>query len=323
MSLRREHIIGMVVFALLLACAGSGYQFYYKKQLAIYTDDLAKLEALEKALKHLDDTFSGYRPKVLIEAVKGDIQPIANEVMQRAVFFNMADWMETEPIPDGKMLRFYYEEQYAKAMNSLRQYAQTHVPNCPIPENMTFGAQKPEDYAGKGIAKPDIERNMRMIRFGSNVVKMLIDAKAVIVNQVELRPGRQGYEKLLNLRTVGVSFVMNLKDLVLFIESLRMKDRYFNIEAISIQNRYMRWPTEPPVEVQLLLAQGSFNATAAAVSGGLGSLAKTGTVGPSARPGMPARDALAGQNIKGGKAKEESTSDGIKRWLRNHWLWPF
>ncbi|HOV74447.1 MAG TPA: hypothetical protein P5318_18865 [Candidatus Hydrogenedentes bacterium] len=320
MNLRREHIIGIAVFVLLLACVGGGYQFYYKKQLAIYEEYLGQLETLEKTLKHLEDTFSGYQPKVLIEAVKGDIQPMADEVMRRAAFFNVGDWMEIDPIPEGKMLRFYYEEQYGKALNALRQYAQSKSPPCPIPDDISFGAQKPEDFAGKSITKADVERNLRIIRFGSMVVRMLIDAKAVIVNKVEIHPGRQGLEKLLNLRTVGLSYVMNLKDLVIFIDALRMKDRYFNIEAISIQNRYMRWPVEPPVEVQMLLTVAAFNPAAAAVSGGLDSV---GVVGPAARPGMPARDALAQQNIRGGAAQKEPMSTRVIRWLRNHYLWPF
>lgn len=320
MNLRREHIIGISVFVLLLITAFAGYQFYYVKQKALCDADVAKLEAYQNAFKHLEETFSGYQPKVMIQAVTDEIQPMAEEVMRRAAFFNTADWGQIDPTPEGKMLRFYYEEQFAKAMNALQEYARAHVPYCPIPENLTFGAQKPEELAGKNIEKGALERNLRLIRYGSMVIRMLIDAKAVIINQVELHKGYPDYEKLLNMRTVGVSFVMNLKDLVLFIDSLRLRDRFFRIDAISIQNRYMRWPTEPPVEVQMLFTQADFNPQAAAVSGGG---AGRGGVGPAARAGMAPQTALAQQNMQGRGPKPESFSEKTIRWLRNHFLWPF
>lgn len=350
MKLRREYVIAILAVGLVLAAAGSVYQFYYKQRLDRYAENVTTLASLEAALVDLETTFENKDPEGLITHLRNQVQPLAEKVVQRAQFFNTGDALQIDPIPEGKLLRFYYTDEFVKMLNELRQDAVSRTPGCPYPDASTFGAPRPEELEGRTVTEQQVKQWLRLIKFGSAAVRMLMDAKALSIYDVQVWPARS--EDLLWMRTVGLSFVMRYADLVAFIDKLQLDNRYFNINAISLQNRYLRWPTEPPVEVQMLLTQADYNATAStqAAPPAPGAPGPQGPMnpmmarfmrggGPSGpgEPGPPGSEASS-QNLTDAQrleqqgfgrrtgrmsAEEQTRWRKVRNWLRNHWLWPF
>lgn len=315
----KEHVIAVVVLVIVLGAVGAGYQFYYKERLEEYAQNVAHLEALTKALDHLEKTFEGYEPRVLIKEVSGQVQPLADELVRRAAFFNMGGFLQIDDIPEGKMLKFYYEEQFRKMFTDLRQEVMARDLWFTYP-NTTFGAATPESFAGRRVTKNDVINGLRQVSFGCSMIRMLLKANALAVDQIEFWPVQRAYGNLLALRTVGLAFRMRPKDLVKFVNELRVANRYLTIDALSIQNRYMLWRTEPPFEVRMLITQAQF----------VGVPKKPAPSGrPAAAPGRPdrasrmlSREGYAGRRTLRARP-EPSRWTKIKRWLRNHYLWPF
>jgi len=302
------------------------YQFYYQKRLAEYAANIDKLKDLEKALNDLETTFDNRDPETVIKALRGKVEPLAEKVVQRAQFFNTTDALQIEPVPEGKLLRFWYTEQFNKLFEDLRKDAISRTPYIQYPDTSTFGAPRPEELEGRSVNESDVKRWLRFIKFGSYVVKMLMDAKAVAINDVQLWPLRLDYDKLLVMRTVGLWFVMPYSDWVKFIDKMRLDSRYFTVNSISIQNPYMRWATEPAVEVRMLLTQADFNVavatpapapgTGVAVAGGVpvGTPTDRLTLAGFPKPAEGARQQPQVQMTRWHK---------IKNFLRNWYLWPF
>jgi type II secretory pathway pseudopilin PulG len=337
MKVRREYIIAILIVGLIFAAVGAAYQFFYKARLAQYDANTQALQNLENALTALETQFESKIPEDLIKARKGMVQPLAEQVVQRAAFFNTAELLQIDPIPEGKLLRFYYSDQFNKMLNELRQDAYSRTPYCAYPEMSTFGAPRPDELEGRTVTEQEVKDWLSLIKFGATMMRMLMDAKAVAVYDVQMWPERQDYDNLLKMRTVGLSFVMRYGDLVAWLDKLRLENRYFDVNGIGVQNRYLRWAIEPPVEVQMLLTQADFNAAGAtsvpraAAPGGSPLPGPGGVIGA---PGLglpfpPLSDAqrLAQggfQRRGGGPAMlPPSRWRTVRNWLRNHWLWPF
>ncbi len=354
MKLRREHVIAVLAVGLVLAAVGSAYQFYYKQRLARYAENLQTRDSLELVLGDLEKTFESKDPDGLITHLRNQVQPLAEKVVQRGQFFNTGDALQIDPIPEGKLLRFYYADEFVKMLNELRQDALSRTPYCSYPDANTFGAPRPEELEGRTVTEQQVKQWLRLIKFGSAAVRVLMDAKALSIYDVQVWPGRAEYDNMLWMRTVGLSFVMRYADLVAFIDKLQLENRYFNINAISIQNRYLRWPTEPPVEVQMLLTQADYNATAGTQAAPqapqapgapgppgpmnpmMARFMRGGPPGPG-EPGQPGAEASA-QNMtdaqrladqgfgrRSGRMpiEQQTRWKKVRNWLRNHYLWPF
>jgi len=337
MKVRREYIIAILIVGLIFAAVGAAYQFFYKARLAQYDANTQMLQNLENALTGLETQFEGKIPEDLVKARKGMVQPLAEQVGQRAAFFNTADLLQTDPIPEGKVPRFYYSDQFNKILNELRQDAYSRTSYCPYPEWSTFGAPRPDELEGRTVTEQEAKDWLSLIKFGAAIVRMLMDAKAVAVYDVQIWPERLDYDNLLKMRTAGLSFVMRYADLVAWLDKLRLENRYFDVNEIGVQNRYLRWAIEPPVEVQMLLTQADFNAAGAtpvpraAPPEGFPLPGSEGVIGaPGPRlPFPPLSDAQrlaqGGFQRRGGGPAMPPPSRWriVRNWLRNHWLWPF
>lgn len=264
MKLSREHIILTTVLVAILAALGAVYQFYYKERLKEYAKNLADLKAYEGVLSNLETTFSTedgggpYKPDALVEAYRNQVMPLAERVMRQGQFFNVEDWFEINPAPEGVMMRFYYKDEFNKMMGAFRQDAMSRVPYCPYPET-TFGVRRPEELEGVSVNAQMVESYLRRLKFGCSTMKMMFDAKAKSITDVALWGPRPGANGMITYWTTGLHFSMNYKDLVEFMDELRLSPRFFSVDALSIQNQYLRWPIEPPVQVRMLLTQAVFN----------------------------------------------------------------
>lgn len=314
-----------LVLAGILGVFISVYQFYYKERQAQYKSNIEHLEALEKAYETLSETFEGYEPEVLISWTIGQVGPLEREVLARAEFFNTGDFLEIDPIPQGKMLRFYYKEEFDKQIRELRTEARSRVPYCPYPET-TFGAPHPDDLAGRILSPNQVVNYLRKIRFGCSTIRMLMDADAIQISRVELWPPRKEYGGLLNMHTVGLRFVMHLEDLTKFLDERRLDDRYFTVDAINVQNRYLRWPVAPPVEVRMLLTQADFVPPTGRVAGAQGEQ-PTGAAQPTMSAGLTPEEMLMRHGFGSGRSRSRRQLPKTKwqrfaRWMRKY-FWPF
>jgi len=328
MRITREQAIAGLVLALILGAFGAVWQFYYKERLAEYTKNTERLEALDKAYDRLTDTFEGHDPEVYISWTIGQVGPLERQLIQWSEFFNTADFLEIDPIPQGQMLRFYYKEEFEKRLRELRADARARVPYCPYPET-TFGAPHPDDLAGRTLTPNQVANYLRKVQFGCSMVRMIMDGDAVEIRDVILWSPRKDSRGLLNKHTAGLRFVMRLEDLVKFLDEMRLDNRYFTVDALNIQNPYMRWRVEPPVEVRMLLTQAGFvmpGERQAATPGA----PSDGARRPALTPGLTPQEILLRQGFGNRQAEDRGSRRGLpttkwqrwKRWFLKR-FWPF
>jgi len=270
--MKKEHIVIVLVLVAVLAASGAVYQFYFKPRLTIYSQDQERTEVLKSKITNLQNTFSNFAPEAIVSAWNLEVQPWTDAVFVRGAFFAMPDQvLKGDPVPDEMMLKFYYRDESEKLLNALYEKVRTHTPYCYYPYPTRFGAPDPEAFPT--MNKEQVETSLYLIRLGSYMVDMLLKAKAAEITDVVIWPVRLEYDNLLSLRTVGLSFRMTMENLVLFIENdLRTADRYFSVDAISVQNRQLRLPQQPFLEVRMLVSQALFRegATASGEAAGEG-----------------------------------------------------
>ncbi len=255
MRLSKEYIVALSVLVIILLILGAGYVFYYIPRIESYKQHLADRDSLVKALTNLETVFDKTKPDALISATRNSVQPYADEVLRRSTFFRWGETSEIEAIPEGKILRFYYEEKYKEMMAKLDQEIFSRSPRFVYPKK--FNVPEPASLAGKTLTEKAMLAYFADIEFGGEAVKMLADAGALEVRDLEISPTyKQGL--LLDRRTVGCTISITLENLVKFLDKLRLADRYFSVDALSIQNQYLAYPLEPPMEVSLLISQAAF-----------------------------------------------------------------
>ncbi len=263
--MKKEHIIVLMLMAV-VAMSGGVYQFYLKPRLEIYSQHRERVKMLEEKVKDLENTFMGFKPEVIVAAWTHEVQPWTDAVFARASFFDISESFDIEPIPDEMMLKFYYQDESNRMLQKIHEKIRTHRPYCYYPNPTRFGAPRPEDY--RTMTKQQVRTGLGIIKLGSSIVEMLLDANAAEITRVEIWPKRFEYDELLNLRTAGVAFKMTMENLVKFIEDdLRTVDRYFNIDAISMQNRQLRSRYDPLLDVQMLSTQAGLVMRTASATG--------------------------------------------------------
>lgn len=340
MKLTKEHIVAIVVLVAVLGALGGVYQFYYKQRLDEYAKNITQLKNLEDALAKAKTDFAlveggpSYIPDVLISAYTNEIQPLEEEVLRRGRFFSLDESLKVDPPPSGVFLSIYYKNEFNKLYNELRQDVMSRIPYWPYYPETNFGAPLPSDFEGSTPQVSEITQGLARVKFGCSLVRMLMDAKAVTISEIEIWPPYEGADKLLSMRTVGLAFMIKLEDLVTFLDKLRMSERYYSVDAISIQNRYLRWQPEPPVEVQMLLTQAEFVPPSAKPAAGPGEMV-AGARGPGAlMPGMSPSEMLRQGGFQPrSRGPGDAMSDRsryipktkwqrFKRWFRKY-FWPF
>ncbi|HEO72491.1 MAG TPA: hypothetical protein ENN80_14625 [Candidatus Hydrogenedentes bacterium] len=316
--MKKEHVFVIVMVVVVAATSGAVYQFYFRPQLEIYAQDQQHAELLEQRLKRLDEVFGGFEPSTVVSAWRGQVQPWTEALFERGDFFNLGELYDTPPVPEQMMLKFWYRDESKRMLDQLQKKINSKEPPCRYPNPLRFGAPYSHDYAT--MDKTQVTTGLRLIKIGSTMVEMLLNANASEITAVEIWPPRFAYGDLLHMRTTGLEFKMTMENLVKFIEGdIRMARRYLDIEALSLSNTQLRSQHTPELAVRMLLTQAQFKPGRAGVS----SSGET----PQPRPGAGRRAMMAQRQ----QERRESTrlrSSGNTRWDRFvGWLkfnfWPF
>jgi len=252
MAISKQTIVMVLLLIIALAAIGAGYQFWVKETLERYNEDERYSEQLERKLETLQTTFARTKPELVLEQWRNVIEPWEQSIAQRKQYFTLGAATQIEEVPEGKLARYHYEEQYNELLPALQQ----EVYEKGVYYQVTgFGVPAPPSLSGTTIREADVERWLRRIAFGSDTVRMLVNANARYIQAVELWPPRTE-QGVLRMHTAGLAFTMNLADLVTFIDQLTTDRRqFYDINAIWIANRNLVASAEPLLEVQMLVTR--------------------------------------------------------------------
>ncbi|MBI4557398.1 MAG: hypothetical protein HY706_07440 [Candidatus Hydrogenedentes bacterium] len=317
----RQQIIAFVVLLLVVSAFGGVYQFYFKQRLEEYSKDQAYLDQLKGKLVALEKTFFKTRPDIVVDQWRGAVQPWVVAVEGRSRYFSPANMYEFEPVPEGKIPKFHYQEQLPRMLEQLQRDA--NVRGCIIPYT-TFGMPTGESLGGHSVLKADVETWLRSVSLGCYMTRLLIDAKATRVNQVEIWPTRVQFD-VLEMQTIGFSFEMSLENFVSLAEKMRRDSHYYTFEALRVENPYLRYPYAggPPLQINMLLTTAKFLPDKSVLStqpvGGqeIVTAAATGPAGAGARGQMSSSAAdqlmktLAGPSAPAPAAKAPEPPSGF------------
>ncbi|HOZ47588.1 MAG TPA: hypothetical protein PLO37_17735 [Candidatus Hydrogenedentes bacterium] len=316
--MKKEHVIVIVMFAVVVAASGAVYQFYFKPQLQIYNQDQERARLLEEKLKQLENTFAGFEPSVIVTQWRFQVQPWTDALFERGAFFDLGDAYAIPEVPDAMMLKFYYQEESQRMLDELAGKIRSSNPPCHYPNPLRFGAPLASDY--RHMTKTDVQMGLMLIKFGGALVEMLLDAKAAEIDNVVIWPIRFEYDNLLHVRTAGLSFKMTLPNLAEFVENdVRTARRFFDINAISAQNTQLRSPQDPLLSVQILLTQAGFVPRNAALPEMEEMAAAPG--GPGG-PGPEGRSPRSRPPRNEGPMGDPTKFDRFLKWLKFN-FWPF
>jgi len=308
--MNKQSIIFAMVLLLVFGALWAGYQFSVKEKWERYGDDQAFFDALEAKRQHFEKTFSRTLPEVVVTRWEEAVDPWKKAVEDRTRIYDIEDAFQIVPVPEGKMAWFHYEDQFREMLSSLQMDVLTQqVRMTPT----SFGAPSPESVSTQTLQNSDVEEWLRLIAFGTDTVEMLMEAGAYEISAVEIWPPRT-VGGVLEMRTVGLAFMMRLDSLAEFLDTKTSDSReFYDINGFRIVNRQLRASPDPFLEVEMLLTRADF------VEGGQVQAQAT-----SAAP-APARNIFGGGGSAPGLGRRDgaSTTPKVRRssWVSK--LWPF
>ena len=252
-------IAPIVMVLLFFAALGGSWQFYFRERMEQYAENQQHLQQLEQRVNTLQGMFAAedggtVEPEFVIAQWREAVEPWSEALTQRASFFEIEALPDEPMVPEDTTPRFYYEEQIEEKVEDLFRYAWEN--NCAIPET-TFGVPSRDQVSGQQIDRENAERWLRRFSFGDSVMRRLIDANALQINELEVWPPRVEYG-MLEMRTVGAFFYMRINDLVPMLEAFGREDQYYTVDGLRITNTQLISQQNPPLQVEMLLTQARF-----------------------------------------------------------------
>lgn len=283
--MKRQQIIAIAVVLLLAAGIGAGYQFYFRPTLEKFAEDQKYLEAINAKLQSLKKTFPGGRPEAAVELVKAKIQPWHDTLEQRARQFTIRDFKDLEPFPKTDVLKAYYEQAAQKMVTDLAtELAIKGVYYNPIILNGYFGMAQPGSLTGKTVNDLQVHYWLSTIKFGTSIVRMLVDSDMLMLDNMLLwvpRTSADGFESY----AIGVSMWMTMEQFCKFLEKLHNDETMcIKVNGFRIVNNSLRAYYDPPLQIELVfqIDQYKYEPTPVKIAGAAGAPGGAGATGADA-----------------------------------------
>lgn len=259
--MKRHHIIPLVILGLVLAAFGAVYQFYIKQLLQEYAENRAYLDSLNARVAQLETTFQGasgapVKPDEVVQQWRAAAEPFRDQITRQARFFNYGSFMEFNQVPEGQIPKFYYMNERKRLEDELLQYAAQRGTDI-ADLDKSFGVPASDAVNRANPPDTDVNKWLQQYNFGDRMTRMLIDAGATKIVGVAIWPPRREHG-LLNVRTVGLQFEMSIDNLAKFLRQIMEQERFFKVEALSVNNADLLIASEPRLKVDMLLAQGVY-----------------------------------------------------------------
>ena len=291
MAFKKEYIVVGLILLLVVGSVGAVFQFYVAPQLAQYQRDEQLRDALRGKTGQMSATFNNIKPALVVDAWEKVVPAWETALEQRRPLFEEFDTHVEVPEEQVDMLQFWYEKEFRQRILALQQYV---TENQAWFKLTSFGAKAPSELKTGAVTTDQVEEWLRQLNMGSEIVRMLVDAKAFWITEVHVWPEVVKQELLVN-QTTGVEFYMTLPNLVEFMQDLYNDDRYFEINGFKITNTELRRYTDPPIKVQMVLTMATMKDKEVAVDPGVTAAlvaAQSGAVATDATPAVAAGAAV-------------------------------
>ena len=259
MKIKKAHIIAFLCLVAALSATGAVYQFYVKERMRELAEHQSEQKKLENKIKILSDQFQSTKPSVVLAEWRGGAQPWQETVIRRTKFFDLGDLPLDVTVPENETPKFYYRGIYPEKLSYLQNEAYRNGTRLVV--NFGSGVPTADDMAGKNPGPDEVSEWLTTIEAYTSIAKLLIDANAIVVNDIAMWPPRRGPKGgrsgHVELRTVGLNFTILMKDFVNFLDDLKHRNRYFNVDGFWIHNQSLRNPGAP-IQIQMLLTQARF-----------------------------------------------------------------
>ena len=291
--MKRDRVIYISALVLMFAVCLGVYQFYFKAKLVKYAEDKALLASLNSTYSSLNTTFKEEDPDAVIQQHLAVVESWKDAISARLPYFDDSDWREYEKPPeDVFILQFWYGEQTAAMTKALweeaqKKYGAQVYQSIPMEIQTMLGVPYAEEYQGYDINTKIVGDQLERLSYGISLFEMLMKANAKYIRQVSIyEPAPSGFVKdAVENSRVGLAFNMEMEDLVKFLDSLRMSDKYYNIEGIKVSHPYIMMKYEPLMEVELILLRARPKAGATPGAVGAPGLQAPGAPGTVPLPG--------------------------------------
>lgn len=285
----RARIISALILFAVLGVFGAVYQFYLKGKLEMYSRDLRMKDNLETAYAGLNSTFKGYKPEVLTKAWVSQVQPWNEALASRGGFFNVDGMYEQEVYPEnGPIMRFWFDETTTKEQQDFYQMVAAKMGRYDLVPQDILGAlsiPRVSNMSGLPMTRKMMDKALSRLSFGVNMLELVLNADASRIDGIVVWPQRTANE-LIKIHSAGLSFTITSQNLVRLLEQLRTSDRFYNVEALKVSWPYIAYPTEPQLQVSMVLSLAKYKerATTAELDGLASGGASTSGVGGATTP---------------------------------------
>ena len=257
--MKKAHIVIVAALVLAVVVLGIVYQIFLKERLDKYREDHVRLKELVAKSLELDEQFKGRKPQAILDGCKEHMPVWEDAISGRAVIFDLDNVLEVDAVPDGKWPKFWYEEEYQKRVQELQLAA--FEKRVAIP-NTTFGAPSPQELVDFDVTEEQAKQWLQLLQLGSAGTRLLLDAKALQIDEAVLYPLRIDHE-VLKAYTYGFVFYIYLDDLAKLLRDLAdREDEYYNVQALRVASGQLRSYDNPPLKVEMLLSRATYDGEA-------------------------------------------------------------
>jgi hypothetical protein len=286
--MNKERLIYMGALAAVFIGVFCVHHFYFAAKLERYAQHKKLLDSLQVSEVKLKAEFGPKDPDDVIRDFNGKEQVWKDAIASRVPFFSDAEWRDHEPPPeDVFILQFWYGTESRKVVSALWEKAQQEYgaqvlqrmpEGFPNSVQAMLGVAYSESWQGRNITAEMVNAQLERLHFGVSAFELLMDNKALQISRVAVEDiGGAGFiAKGVDYTRLGLSFMMEMKDLVKFLEKMRLEESFFSVQGMRISHPYILARYEPQLQVDMYLLRAKAAEDFSADGGGGGGSAAEG-----------------------------------------------